>query len=152
MCAYPFLIDMRAHIFPSSFALSINNIFIHCLCRRDASFSLTYDDLDCLNDAIKADWESFVLNAPASWKADGWIQTHHPVGIAAKYGQNIRITPPDPAKVESWSASHDFESARYFTVAVATHVEYGLNSLSLLIFFTFLLQVSSSLQMGTNQS
>lgn len=70
-------------------------------------------------------WQRFVRNAPPRWKEDGWMASRTPVGVATAYGQNLPIRGPASTRQDSahWTASRDYNTARFLSTAIATHLE-----------------------------
>src|SRR5947199_310923 len=97
---------------------------------------MSCSDLIALNEAITNTWDTFVKDAPPSWKSDGWLESRRPLGVIAAYGQNLPIRTGDDASLDEahWTASRDFSKARFLSTALATHVE-SVSSLSFILLY-----------------
>jgi hypothetical protein len=90
--------------------------------RDDNEIKLTAQDLVMFNTTFIGRWRAFVQDAPDSWKADGWLTSHMPVGIVSAYGQNLPMAMSRTDEAH-WTASRDYGKARFLTMAIATHIE-----------------------------
>ncbi|KAG1720751.1 hypothetical protein EDB19DRAFT_1835830 [Suillus lakei] len=88
------------------------------------TLTLRLDDLKSLHQIIASEWEAWVREAPPSWKVDGWLQSHVPLSVACRYGQNqpIASANPDARSVEerNWQVEREYSNIRYLSMAIAT--------------------------------
>jgi hypothetical protein len=105
MCLIQWLIDV--HIFSAT-----------------PTITLRLDDLKLLHQNIVSNWEAWVQESPPSWKADGWLQSHVPLSVACRYGQNqpIASSNPNARSVEerNWQVEREYSNIRYLSMAIAT--------------------------------
>ncbi|KAG2045993.1 hypothetical protein BDR06DRAFT_1015119 [Suillus hirtellus] len=88
------------------------------------TLTLRLDDLKSLHQIIVSEWDAWVEEAPPSWKVDGWLQSHVPLSVACRYGQNqpIASSNPDARGVEerNWQVEREYSNIRYLSMAIAT--------------------------------
>jgi hypothetical protein len=88
------------------------------------TITLRLDDLKLLHQNIVSNWEAWVQESPPSWKADGWLQSHVPLSVACRYGQNqpIASSNPNARSVEerNWQVEREYSNIRYLSMAIAT--------------------------------
>ena len=67
---------------------------------RDERFhivELHLQDLTLMDKQIQEHWEEWVADAPRAWHADGWLNTHQPISVTCKFGQDQLIGEPEQA-------------------------------------------------------
>jgi hypothetical protein len=83
------------------------------------------EKLKKLHQEIMRGFEPWVLDAPESYKDDDFLIERTPIVITSRYGQNqsigMQVQDAD-ADERNWDLERDFESIRYITIAIATHV------------------------------
>ncbi|KAG1853395.1 hypothetical protein F4604DRAFT_1933291 [Suillus subluteus] len=88
------------------------------------TLTLRLDDLKLLHRNIVSNWDAWVQEAPPSWKVDGWLQSHVPLSVACRYGQNqpIASSNPNARSVEerNWQVEREYSNIRYLSMAIAT--------------------------------
>jgi hypothetical protein len=96
--------------------------FIH----RQLRINLDLRNLRKLNNRMQLAYENWVDASPASYKADGFFSKRQLICITSRYGQNIQLElDPDHQveEIDNWKKERDFANIRYFTVAVASHLQ-----------------------------
>lgn len=89
---------------------------------------LTLHEARRLNDKMREDWDSWVRNAPDSWKDDGFIVENVPVALTMRYGQNQKLEIDEARDIEreNWDRDRDMEHIRLLAVSIAHHILYDL--------------------------
>ena len=71
-------------------------------------------------------FQSWVDGAPDSYKLDGFLTDHIPIGITSIYGQNQPLPVDERHEIEdarNWGRARDFKCMKYVSFALASHVE-----------------------------
>ncbi|KAG1769738.1 hypothetical protein EV702DRAFT_1049616 [Suillus placidus] len=88
------------------------------------TITLRLDDLKSLHRIMATEWNTWVQEAPPSWKVDGWLQLHAPISVACRYGQNQPIASSNPGarhvEERNWQAEREYSNIRYLSMAIAT--------------------------------
>ncbi|KAG1803891.1 uncharacterized protein HD556DRAFT_1303877 [Suillus plorans] len=88
------------------------------------TLTLRLDDLKSLHQIMVSVWDAWVEEAPPSWKVDGWLESHVPLSVACRYGQNQPITSLDPnarsVEERNWQVEREYSNIRYLSMAIAT--------------------------------
>jgi hypothetical protein len=75
---------------------------------------------------MKMTYETWVDMSPAAYKEDGFFTKRQPICITSRYGQNIEMeldADHEAEEILNWKNERDFGKIRYFTVAVASHLQ-----------------------------
>lgn len=83
--------------------------------------------MSALDKAIKSGYSDWVNDAPRSWKTDGFLSNNSPIIITSRYGQNARIAVPghEDEEAAAWDKERNYSRIAYFTLALATSIEYA---------------------------
>ncbi|KAG2090773.1 uncharacterized protein F5147DRAFT_780230 [Suillus discolor] len=88
------------------------------------TLTLRLDDLKSLHQIMVSAWDAWVEEAPPSWKVDGWLESHVPLSVACRYGQNQPIASSDPnarsVEERNWQVEREYTNIRYLSMAIAT--------------------------------
>lgn len=81
-------------------------------------------EMRAFHSGIRNRWVPWVRDAPASWKADGFLLNHVPISVACRYGQNRKIAVPnsEAAEFEVWDKERNYSRIRHVSMALATHI------------------------------
>ncbi|KAH7904419.1 hypothetical protein BJ138DRAFT_1166511 [Hygrophoropsis aurantiaca] len=94
--------------------------------RDNENLRLTLAESKALHSHMCAQWAPWVRDAPASWKADGWLPSVCPLSVVCKYGQNQDIVLATPQEQEqeaaNWLKERDYRRIRYMSFALATDI------------------------------
>jgi hypothetical protein len=90
---------------------------------------MTVTETRRLHNQIVQDYESWIDQAPLSYKEDGFFISSVPITVTSCCGQNQQVHCPIPGQVEnyeedvdSWSRIRDFSQIKYVSLAIASHV------------------------------
>lgn len=96
------------------------------LFRRESHVELTLDNLHRFNELIVNKWDQWAKNTPITWREDGFLLEHVPVGVSLRFGQNQRIS-VSRGSIEqealNWQNERTFEKCKLVYMAIATHIE-----------------------------
>lgn len=73
-------------------------------------------------------------DAPPEYQTDTFLKDRVPIIVTSRYGQNQDIGTSDEEVIEdndSWSRERDFSALRYVTIAIATHISFVAENLSI---------------------
>jgi hypothetical protein len=92
--------------------------------REDPCLSLDHDRLKALHAALLSGWSQWVEDAPESYKLDGFLESHRPISMVTKHGQNQLIASPTTLDVDmaSWDTERDYKKIRHVNFGLATHI------------------------------
>jgi hypothetical protein len=113
-----------SHLHLSSF----HHIHTHPLSsRQDRSIYMNFEDVNNLHRLIVRGYNSWVHNAPPSWKKDTFIASNSPILITSRYGQNASIALPNNQhnEADAWDRERDYSNVAFLTVALATSIQYA---------------------------
>lgn len=93
---------------------------------RHRAFEFTLEQIRMINHAMRTYWDRWVMNAPPSWKEDGFLQENVPVAITKRYGQNQKIAVPqaDEQERNNWNSDRDFTHLRTVAFSIASHLQH----------------------------
>ena len=94
--------------------------------RQDPFISLNFESVRSLHTHIVDGYQSWVNNAPPAWKKDNFLQSHSPIIITSRYGQNASIALPhnNRNEADAWNRERDYSKVAFLTFALATSIEY----------------------------
>lgn len=92
---------------------------------RSHTIPLRLGEMKQLHTDICEKWWDWVENAPDHWKSDGFLN-RIPISVACRYGQDqpLDITTHKQQLMQEFSANIQARRLRFFSFALATHIEY----------------------------
>lgn len=127
LLTYPLPLAHGVRVFHAEFLVyNISDAaYSYINCSSEAPFvELHHTALKQLHTAFVTGWGPWVAASPASWRADGWLESHRPISVCCRYGQNQAVANPNTIAQDAraWGEERDYNNIRTLTMALATHL------------------------------
>ncbi|KAF9515149.1 hypothetical protein BS47DRAFT_1391881 [Hydnum rufescens UP504] len=82
------------------------------------TIEMRLEDLTLMDVHMSTDWDEWVARAPDAWREDGWLESHIPITLTCKFGQDQPIGNPNQADI--WEHERDYSKIRFLSFALAS--------------------------------